>query len=83
LCEGLQEKLQKVRNFCFELEVRDINTREDWFLAYQYEVPVLCLLSYRIPEDKKGETVEERLPRLSPRASVQQLEQMLSKYLSM
>jgi glutaredoxin len=77
LCEGLQEKLEQVENLNFELEVRDITTREDWFLAYQYEVPVLCLANHRGAED-----TEERLPRPSPRASVQQLTQMLSKYLS-
>jgi hypothetical protein len=73
LCEGLQEKLVKIENLPLELEIRDITTREDWFAIYQYEIPVLC---YR-----QGET-EKPLPRLSPRASVKQLEQMLQKYLS-
>ncbi|MDB9373450.1 glutaredoxin family protein [Nodularia sphaerocarpa] len=82
LCEGLQEKLEQVENLCFELEVRDITTREDWFLAYQYEVPVICLLNHRGAEDAEGEGIEERLPRPSPRASVQQLAQLLSKYFS-
>lgn len=77
LCEGLQEKLEQVQNLSFKLEVRDITTREDWFLAYQYEVPVLCLSNHGGTEG-----VEERLPRPSPRASVQQLTQMLGKYLS-
>lgn len=70
LCEGLQEKLQQIPGL-FELEVRDITTREDWFQAYQYEVPVLC----KVAVDQ-----EEQLPRPSPRASVQQLEQILQKY---
>ncbi|MBD2359135.1 glutaredoxin family protein [Tolypothrix sp. FACHB-123] len=75
LCEGLQEKLEKIENLTFELEIRDINTREDWFLAYQYEIPVLYL------SNPQGEDVREQpLPRPSPRASVQQLEQMLRKY---
>jgi glutaredoxin len=42
LCEGLQEKLEQIQGLSFELEVRDITSREDWFQAYQYEVPVLC-----------------------------------------
>ena len=68
LCEGLQEKLAQLP---VALEVRDITTREDWFAAYQYEVPVLC------QQQSEGEF---RLPRLSPRASVGQLKQMLQKY---
>ena len=71
LCEGLQEKLQQIQNLRLELEIRDITTRESWFQAYQYEVPVLCLYPG-----------EKQLPRPSPRSTVQQLEQMLQKYLS-
>ncbi len=73
LCEGLQEKLEQVQGLSFELEVRNITTREDWFQAYQYEVPVVC-------QNVAGR--EEQLPRPSPRATVQQLEQMLQKYLA-
>ncbi len=72
LCEGLQEKLEMVQNIEFELEIRDITTREDWLAAYQYEIPVLC---QKLPAGEKP------LPRLSPRASVKQLEQWLQKYL--
>ncbi len=72
LCEGLQEKLEQIQGLNYELEVRDITTREDWLQAYQYEVPVLC----RVSAD-----TEELLPRPSPRATVQQLAQMLQKYL--
>ena len=72
LCEGLQEKLQQVRQIEFELEIRDITTREDWFAAYQYEIPVLC---------QKLSDREQPLPRISPRASVAKLEQMLQKNL--
>ncbi|NJR57422.1 MAG: glutaredoxin family protein [Cyanobacteria bacterium CRU_2_1] len=43
LCEGLQEKLEQIRSLPFILEVRDITTRNDWFQAYQYEIPVLFL----------------------------------------
>jgi hypothetical protein len=73
LCEGLQEKLEQIQGLNFELEVRDISSREDWFQAYQYEVPVLC-------RDSGGR--EELLPRPSPRTTVQQLERMLQKYLA-
>ncbi|BAY24580.1 glutaredoxin 2 [Calothrix sp. NIES-2100] len=75
LCEGLQEKLEKIQNLAFELEIRDITTRDDWFLAYQYEIPVLYLSN-----SPAGEVSEKPLPRPSPRATVQQLEQMLRKY---
>ncbi|MEH2195604.1 MAG: glutaredoxin family protein [Nostoc sp.] len=80
LCEGLQEKLEKIQNLSFELEIRDITTREDWFAKYEYEVPVLYLSNHRGAEG--GEGSEKLLPRPSPRASVQQLEQMLRKYLA-
>lgn len=73
LCEGLQEKLSKVQNISFELEIRDITTREDWFMTYQYEIPVLC---QQLPDREKT------LPRLSPRTSVTKLEQMLQKNLT-
>lgn len=71
LCEGLQEKLAQIQSLPIQLETRDITTREDWFQAYQYEIPVLDFVL-------GSGTV--RLPRLSPRASVQQVEQMLQKY---
>lgn len=74
LCEGLQEKLEQVENLPFELEIRDITSREDWFAAYQYEVPILA---WQTPE---GEKI---LPRLSPRASGRQVERMLQKYLGL
>ena len=75
LCEGLQEKLEQ----CFqqddareiELTIRDITTREDWFNAYQYEIPVLAT---------EIEGKERILPRPSPRTSVRQLEKFLQKY---
>ena len=72
LCEGLQEKLAQVTNIDFELEIRDITTRDDWFNAYQYEIPVLC---QKLPQGEKP------LPRLAPRASVKKLEQMLQQHL--
>lgn len=82
LCEGLQEKLMEiVERGIFaglELEVRDITSRADWFEVYQYEVPVVFLLNRRGTES--AEKREELLPRVSPRATVQQLEQLLRKY---
>jgi Glutaredoxin-like domain (DUF836) len=69
LCEGLQEKLEQIEGLT--LEIRDITTRDEWFQAYEYEVPVLC----RVSDEKP-------LPRPSPRATVAQLQQMLQKYLS-
>ncbi len=73
LCEGLQEKLEQIRELNIELEIRDINTREDWKQAYEYEVPVLS------HPTTSGEKI---LPRPSPRVSVSQLTKMLQKYLS-
>ncbi|MBW4506331.1 MAG: glutaredoxin family protein [Scytonematopsis contorta HA4267-MV1] len=85
LCEGLQEKLKQMRNLKFDLEVRDIMTREDWFLAYQYEVPVLFVDHEGTKDSKegKGEKLgkEEPIPRPSPRLTVVQLEQFLQTYL--
>ena len=72
LCEGLEEKLAELP---VQLEKRDITENEVWFQKYQYEVPVLCVLA-----DQSAEQVERPLPRVSPRASVQQLAQMLQKY---
>ncbi len=71
MCEGLQEKLEQIQSLTFDLEVRDITTQDDWFQQYQYEIPVLIM------EHSQGPI---RLPRLSPRASVHQLEQMLQKF---
>ena len=73
LCEGLQQKLTQVKNLEFNLEIRDINVNQDWFAAYEYSIPVLC---------QKLPTGEKPLPRISPRASVAKLEQMLQKNLT-
>lgn len=85
MCEGLYEKLEQIvqrGNITpLELEVRDITTREDWLLAYQYEVPVL-FLNRRGAEEAEEEVVEKPLPRPSPRVGVPQLEKMLLQYLS-
>ncbi|MDJ0556187.1 MAG: glutaredoxin family protein [Microcoleaceae cyanobacterium MO_207.B10] len=79
LCEGLQEKLEEIlkdsESSCkFNLEIRDITTRDDWFQAYQYEVPVLSV-------SNPDTTTEQLIPRPSPRMPVRKLQQMLQKYL--
>jgi hypothetical protein len=76
LCEGLYEKLVAASHLPFELEVRDITTRDDWFQRYQYEIPVLC----QIRPSPAGEA-EIPLPRLSPRASQSRVEQWIQTYL--
>ncbi|MDJ0557846.1 MAG: glutaredoxin family protein, partial [Microcystis sp. M53599_WE4] len=53
--------------------IRDITSREDWFNAYQYEIPVLC------QKLAKGEKI---LPRLSPRANAEQLARLLANNLT-
>lgn len=73
LCEGLEEKLATLSGY--EVEIRDITTQPAWFEAYRYEIPVLCQLI----ETPEG-TREQRLPRISPRASAQQVDQMIQKY---
>ncbi|MBD1910055.1 glutaredoxin family protein [Leptolyngbya sp. FACHB-8] len=70
LCKGLQEKLEQVQSIPIELEVRDITTNEVWYDAYQFEIPVLF----------RGGVNPTQLPRLSPRASVAQVEKMLQQY---
>lgn len=79
LCEGLEEKLGQIHSIQFELEVRDITTRKDWFEAFQYEIPVLFLEpNPQSPTPNSQSPIP--LPRLSPRATVAQVEQMLQKY---
>jgi Glutaredoxin-like domain (DUF836) len=79
LCEGLQQKLEQVKNIQFELEIRDITTQDDWFVMYQYEIPVLFWQNHRNPDDTA--TIEQMIPRPSPRTTVEQLEKLLQKYL--
>ena len=79
LCEGLEEKLAQLPHLPIEIETRDITQNPAWFAEYQYEIPVLCrLINY--PETPELEK-EQPLPRLSPRAPLRRLEQMLSTYL--
>lgn len=70
LCEGLWEKLQQVE-MPVVVEIRDITTRDDWFAAYEDEIPVLYLLT------PNGERI---LPRLSPRTTVQQWDKHLQTW---
>jgi hypothetical protein len=72
LCEGLQEKIEQIQSFSFTLEMRDITTQADWFQAYQYEIPVLF---WQVGDEFYP------IPRLSPRSSAQQVEQMLQTHL--
>ena len=87
LCEGLEGQLKQIETqkfdleaqqsqqlAKFDLEIRDITTSEDWFTAYQYEIPVLRL---ELPEGEKT------IPRFSPRMSVDRLAQQLDKYLQL
>jgi Glutaredoxin-like domain (DUF836) len=92
LCEGLQEKLAKVPeiapDLAFEVEMRNIEQNSQWFAQYQYEIPVLCLLVKTLetldtPDSATQTWVEQPLPRLSPRASLAQLAQMLQTQLSL
>ncbi len=73
LCEGLQEKLEQVAGL--ELEVRNIIQRDDWFRAYEYEVPVLFVV-HSSPSGQR----EVPLPRPSPRSTIAQLTQLLQPY---
>ena len=76
LCEGLEEKLVAAAHLAFELEVRDITTRDDWFQRYQYEIPVLC----QVIQGEAG-SQEMPLPRLSPRAHQARVEQLIQTYM--
>lgn len=77
LCEGLQEKLEQIHDPPIELEIRNITSREDWFQAYQYEIPVLI----KRENGAADQGTETPLPRPSPRLSVEQLQRFLQKYL--
>ncbi|BAZ68384.1 MAG: glutaredoxin family protein [Pelatocladus maniniholoensis HA4357-MV3] len=83
LCEGLQEKLEKIIEMenisSLQLEIRDITTDDNWFQAYQYEVPVLFVAHQANSVQDKEKM--QLIPRPSPRATVQQLENLLRKYL--
>ncbi|AFY38697.1 glutaredoxin 2 [[Leptolyngbya] sp. PCC 7376] len=71
LCEGLHDKLTSIQDFELQIEMRDIETNEDWFARYEYEIPVLTII-------KNGSEVI--LPRFSPRLSIQKIAQKLATY---
>jgi Glutaredoxin-like domain (DUF836) len=70
LCANLEAQLRSLTTPQFQLEIREITNHPDWWEAFQYEVPVLHLLT------AQGDVP---LPRLSPRAPLSQLQQMLEK----
>jgi hypothetical protein len=69
LCEGLAEKLRQIPDIP-QLQMRDITTQADWWDRYQFEIPVLCWV-----HDQQ----EWVIPRLSPRASVDQIRTQLRR----
>jgi len=79
LCEGLQEKLDCIESLDLDLEIRDITTRDEWFQAFQYTIPVM----FYVPD--QGNEEEGELNRLipvdrpSPRASVSQVEKLVRR----
>ncbi|MFM2432198.1 MAG: hypothetical protein RLZZ511_3412 [Cyanobacteriota bacterium] len=73
LCEGLEEKLRAIPDWPLQIEIRDITTNDDWFDRYQYEIPMLF---WRRPDGS-----ESPIPRPSPRATIDQLRQLLQQHL--
>ncbi|EFJ25247.1 hypothetical protein SELMODRAFT_99477 [Selaginella moellendorffii] len=81
LCDGLKEKLQAAFLIGGDasslagttLEVRDITSNPEWEKAYQYEIPVLARI--------KDDGLEEVLPRMSMRISVEQLHKKMGALL--
>ncbi len=71
LCEGLEEKLLSIR-LPIALDIRDITTQPHWWTQYRYEIPVLHL--------QMGQHITA-IPRFSPRASAERVEQILRKYM--
>jgi Glutaredoxin-like domain (DUF836) len=71
LCEGLEQKLRSILTSADNLEIREITSNSDWWNAYQYEIPVL----YMVKDEQ-----EKQLPRLSPRAPITQLQEMLQQH---
>ena len=78
LCEGLQEKLETLP---IQLEIRDITQNDQWFQQYQYEVPVLCQPVANPSAADPSALIEQPLPRMSPRASVTQVAQIIQTHI--
>jgi hypothetical protein len=73
LCEGMIEKLQAIDAFPIALEIRNIETNDDWLARYQYEIPVLVW--------RRSSGQETPIPRPSPRVNAAQLTQLLQRHL--
>jgi len=71
LCENLEAKLVQIQDLNITLKIRDITTRDDWFAAFQYEIPVLTYA---------GDEKDYILPRPSPQADVAEIREMLHRY---
>ncbi|MGD1850312.1 MAG: glutaredoxin family protein [Cyanophyceae cyanobacterium] len=85
LCEGLAQKLAAVQEQAVELNFtitfRDITTRDDWFQRYQYEIQVVFLAPKPLTDvDEPVASGAIALPRLSPRSSVDRVEQWLRRH---
>ncbi len=84
LCAGLLEKIRQIQDSLSDsgkisskilpinLDVRDINSNQEWLEKYQCEVPVLCVFR---------ENQEQEIPRISPRASANKLQEILENYI--
>jgi hypothetical protein len=71
LCEGLEQKLRSILSPNDQLEIREITSNSDWWNTYQYEIPVLHMMI---------DGQQYLLPRISPRASLIQLQAILKQY---
>ena len=71
LCEGLEEKLEQIEDINIELEIRNITTNNNWWEKYQYEIPVLYIVT---------DNQVKLIPRFSPRISLEQLSKTLQRY---
>jgi Glutaredoxin-like domain (DUF836) len=79
LCEGLEQKLRSILTPVDQLEIREITSNIDWWNAYQYEIPVLYIVKGDSLQDSSA-SKEQILPRISPRASITQLQEMLQQH---
>jgi Glutaredoxin-like domain (DUF836) len=79
LCEGLEQKLRSILTPTDQLEIREITSNSDWWNAYQYEIPVLYMVKGDSLQDSSASR-EQLLPRISPRAPITQLQEMLQQH---
>ena len=73
LCTELAHKLQGIPGLWPQIESRDITTQQDWWDRYSLEVPVLCVV-------QAGREIP--LPRTSPRASMEQVQRTIERFLA-